>query len=115
MGKKHKKFKKKMLKMQKLVAKQVTAERIESTSEMTGDAETESTRENQAVLNHPGSSAFLGPDKEYPSIKKDVLKIVISLASILVLLFILFYINQKTGILSSLGDWAYRVSNIHTQ
>jgi hypothetical protein len=114
MGKKHKKFKKKMLKeMRKLAARQA-AEHVESSSEEVDDAGMELS-DNQAVLSHPGSSAFSGLDREYSYVKKDVLKIVISLTSILVLLFVLFYINQKTGILTGLGDWAYRASNIHTQ
>jgi hypothetical protein len=115
LGKKHKKFKKRMQReIQKLHAmEQAQASAVvQDSSDNTPEGESE----RPLPANKPADNTkYHELDKEYSHIRRDVLKIIVSLGSILVLLFILFFLNQKTGMLTGLGDWAYRVSNIHTQ
>jgi len=49
---------------------------------------------------------------EYAHVQKDVKKILIIMISIVVLLFIIYYVSTATSVLTTMGDWLYRVLNI---
>lgn len=51
---------------------------------------------------------------EYAHVQKDVKKILIIMSSIMILLAIIYYLSTTTPLLSSLGDWIYKILNIQT-
>lgn len=54
-------------------------------------------------------------NKEYAYVKRDVKKILIVMGSIIALLIVAFYVNEKTPIFHSMGNWLYNALNIQTQ
>ena len=52
---------------------------------------------------------------EFQHVRKDVKKIMTLLLIIIIVLIILYFVDQKTTILSSAGDWIYKILNIQTQ
>ncbi|MFA7244044.1 MAG: hypothetical protein WC080_02045 [Patescibacteria group bacterium] len=54
-------------------------------------------------------------DPAYKDEKKIVVKILLTILLMVVILIVAYYVNQKTTILSSFGDWVYKLLNIQTQ
>jgi len=52
-------------------------------------------------------------ENEYAHVKKDVKKILIIMLLIILLLVIIYIVSLKTALLSSLGDWVYKLLNIY--
>lgn len=52
---------------------------------------------------------------KYQPIRHDVFKLLIVLASLAVVFIAIYLVGAKTSILSTIGDWLYKVSNIQTQ
>ena len=51
---------------------------------------------------------------KYDHVKKDIKKILIIMAIIIVVLIGIYILSLKTTILTSFGDWVYRILNITT-
>ncbi len=117
--KKHKKFKKKKKHGHiDFAPAQPRPVRVEQPAQTTStSAQTIEPEELEAAEtnNEPTAEAIAAEKKEYAYVRRDVKKILVVLGSIVVLLIIVFYINQKTPLFYSLGDWLYRVLNIQTQ
>ena len=54
-------------------------------------------------------------NSQYDHVKKDVKKILFIIAILGIIFIGIYLIGVKTSILSSFGDWIYRVANIQTQ
>lgn len=54
-------------------------------------------------------------NEKYLPIRKDVKKLLIVLAILAVLFVAIYFVGQKTTILTTIGDWLYKISNIQTQ
>ena len=54
-------------------------------------------------------------EAEFEHVKGDVKKILLLLFAIIVVLLVLYFVDNKTHYLSTVGDWFYKVLNIQTQ
>ena len=53
-------------------------------------------------------------ENEYAYVKKDIKKILLIILSLVVILIAVYIVDLKTTLLSSFGDWIYRILNITT-
>ena len=53
--------------------------------------------------------------KEYGYVRGDVKKILIVIGSVFVLLIAAYFVNLKTPLFHTMGDWLYKALNIQTQ
>jgi hypothetical protein len=70
-------------------------------------------QEDQTVVKAEEETDHYNTDK-YDHVKKDVRKIVIIMASIVIILFAIYFGSLKTNYLNSLGDFIYRISHLQT-
>lgn len=75
--------------------------------------ELEENREIQADNVDQEADDFYGTDK-YNHVKKDVVKILIIMAAIVLVIVAVYILNSKTTIFTSFGDWVYKILNIQT-
>lgn len=54
-------------------------------------------------------------NEKYKPIRKDIKKLGIVLASLIVLFVVIYIIDGKTGFLGHIGNWVYKITNIQTQ
>lgn len=112
MGKKKKKFKNKKLHKGHVNVSNVTPAKIslEKPEEQTIEPVM---REERVIIKEEIETDHYNTDK-YDHVKKDVKKILVIMASIIILLLITYFVSLKTHYLNSLGDFIYRITNIQT-
>lgn len=54
-------------------------------------------------------------NQEFNYVRRDVKKILIIMVLIIVIIIALYFVDAKTTVLSSMGDWFYKLFNIQTQ
>jgi hypothetical protein len=80
-----------------------------SESDVTAPATEATIKSEKPMADDPYSN------NEYDHVRKDVRKILF-IISILALIFVaVWLIGTKTGVLTSFGDWIYKIANIQTQ
>lgn len=52
--------------------------------------------------------------QKYDYVKHDIKKILIIMGSIVIILFGFYFLGLKTSLLSTLGNWIYKILNIQT-
>jgi uncharacterized membrane protein len=52
--------------------------------------------------------------QKYDYVKHDIKKILIIMVSIIIVLFAFYFIELKTTILDTIGNWIYKILNIQT-
>lgn len=66
----------------------------------------------------PEQNVDIAPDhydtQKYDYVKHDIKKILIIMGSILIVLFAFYFIELKTTILDTTGNWIYKILNIQT-
>ncbi|MFA5927446.1 MAG: hypothetical protein WCT32_02995 [Patescibacteria group bacterium] len=84
------------------------------------------TREDEAVeLVEAGESSAVSrgsdavalsseADPRYKMIRRDVRRVLITVAALLIILFGTYILGLKTGALGSLGEWIYKIANIQS-
>ena len=68
----------------------------------------------ETVLERKKETIEIPNDEKYIFVRRDVRKILLITFFSLVILTTAYFLNLKTTILSSFGDWIYNISNIQT-
>ena len=112
--KKHKKFKKDKKRTHVTYAPAITATNvtrpavpqsaIEATETIAEPAETESVKDEFATL-----------DAEYAPVRRGVRKVLLTIGLLVVLFIGAYFINTKTTLFASFGDWLYLIGNFQIQ
>lgn len=89
------------------IAAPMPAEEIDVTPDL------EEKIEDKVVAQEPKETGY--DDPAYRDEKKVVIKILLIILGLVIILIAAYYINLKTTVLSSFGDWVYKILNIQTQ
>ncbi|HOX41617.1 MAG TPA: hypothetical protein PK263_05505 [bacterium] len=50
-------------------------------------------------------------DHKYTYVRRDVKKLGIAITTLAILMIVIYFTNQKTGFLGTIGNWIYKVGN----
>lgn len=106
MGKKHKKLKKKKTSTQLPAGANVAPSFVDN------EAQSEPVSTAQTVAPAEAKEEVA---EEFKYVKKDVRKILLLMLGIVILLLALYFIDQSSHYLNTVGSWFYKILNIQTQ
>ncbi|MEI6498715.1 MAG: hypothetical protein WCO23_02005 [bacterium] len=77
--------------------------------------------DNNQNLEMSISAKAITPDKyidsaaEYTHVRKDIRVILLTILLLAVLIVAVYFLGNKTSILTNFGDWIYKILNLQTQ